>query len=76
MTRSIALLSAFLILFVSCTDEISQWRGPDRDGIYPDKGLLKAWPEEGPELIMSIDDIGGGLSQAVVYKEVIMMEDH
>jgi hypothetical protein len=29
--------------------EISDWRGPDRNGIYPEKDLLRQWPEEGPE---------------------------
>ncbi len=26
----------------------NQYRGPDRSGISPDTGLLRAWPEEGP----------------------------
>ncbi len=71
MTRSLAIVSGFLFLLFSCGDEISHWRGPDRDGVYPDSGLLKVWPESGPELILKIEDIGKGLSQALVYKDVI-----
>lgn len=24
------------------------WRGPERDGVYFENGLLKEWPSEGP----------------------------
>jgi outer membrane protein assembly factor BamB len=28
-----------------------QWRGPNRDGVSGETGLLTSWPEEGPKLI-------------------------
>ena len=28
----------------------AQWRGPNRDGVSSEKGLLKSWPEGGPPL--------------------------
>ncbi|MDX9930663.1 MAG: PQQ-like beta-propeller repeat protein, partial [Bacteroidales bacterium] len=59
------LLSAALI---SCTQEqakLYEWRGYDRNGIYPDKNLLEEWPTEGPELLWSIDDLGNGFSAPV-----------
>jgi outer membrane protein assembly factor BamB len=31
--------------------EWPQWRGPNRDGISPETGLLKAWPTDGPRLL-------------------------
>lgn len=42
------------------TEITSQWRGPNRDGIYPDKGLLQVWPENGPEMIWSFEGLGAG----------------
>lgn len=30
--------------------EWSQWRGPNRDGVSPETGLLKQWPAGGPPL--------------------------
>lgn len=60
----------FLILPVF-GQEIAQWRGPSRDGIFPGKDLLKKWPEAGPRLILQIGDIGKGYSEPVVYKDVI-----
>lgn len=50
-----------------------QWRGPDRDGKYPDTGLLKEWPEGGPELILKKEGLGGGYSTPVIYKGVIFI---
>jgi outer membrane protein assembly factor BamB len=28
-----------------------QWRGPDRDGVSPETGLLTEWPQDGPEVL-------------------------
>ncbi len=39
-----------------------QWRGPDRNAISQETGLLQEWPEEGPPLAWRLDDIGGGYS--------------
>jgi outer membrane protein assembly factor BamB len=49
----------------------AQWNGPNRDGKYPDTGLLKEWPEGGPELILKKDGLGGGYSTPVFYNETI-----
>lgn len=71
MNQLFALLTGFLFLLFSSSEDISQWNGPARDGIYPETGLLKQWPEGGPELKLKIEGIGKGLSQPVIYKEVI-----
>ena len=42
------------------------WRGENRDGIYNETGLLKSWPEEGPELLWSVSDAGKGYSSPVI----------
>ena len=44
-----------------------QWRGPGRDGVYPDSGLLKKWPEGGPSLILKKEGLGNGYSTPVMY---------
>jgi outer membrane protein assembly factor BamB len=44
----------------SLPDEFSQWRGPDRDGVYPDENLLEMWPENGPDIIWEFDALGIG----------------
>ncbi len=42
------------------------WRGPDRNGISPDTGLLKQWPEAGPKLLWKVDGLGKGFSTVAV----------
>lgn len=37
-----------------------QWRGPNRDGISKETGLLQDWPKDGPKLRWQINDLGGG----------------
>jgi outer membrane protein assembly factor BamB len=39
-----------------------QWRGPNRDGISPEKGLLQQWPAGGPPLLWKVSGIGRGFS--------------
>jgi outer membrane protein assembly factor BamB len=43
-----------------------QWRGPRRDGISEEKGLLQTWPEGGPKLLWKVSGIGRGFSSPVV----------
>ena len=43
-----------------------QWRGPCRDGISAEKGLLKRWPEGGPKLLWKVDGLGKGWSSPIV----------
>lgn len=50
---------------------ISQWRGDHRNGIYNETGLLDIWPEEGPELLWSVDEIGTGYSSATATGEMV-----
>jgi len=49
----------------------AQWRGPARDGIYPDKGLLKQWPAEGPKLVLKKEGLGAGWTTPVISEKVI-----
>ena len=42
------------------------WRGPERNGIYPETGLLKEWPKEGPKMLWETLEIGKGYSSPVI----------
>lgn len=42
--------------------EWSQWRGPNRDGISPETGLLQEWPKAGPPLAWRAAGLGNGYS--------------
>src|SRR5262249_2561956 len=43
-----------------------QWRGPNRDGVSKETGLLKSWPENGPPLVWTCEDAGVGYSGPAV----------
>jgi outer membrane protein assembly factor BamB len=42
------------------------WRGPQRNGISRETGLLKEWPKEGPKLLWQVKDIGNGYSTPAI----------
>jgi outer membrane protein assembly factor BamB len=52
-------------------DDWPQWRGPDRDGISQETGLLKAWPEGGPKRVWHVKDLGGGYGSPSIVGERI-----
>ena len=43
-----------------------QWRGPNRDGISTETGLLRKWPEGGPKLLWEITGLGIGYSSVAI----------
>ena len=42
--------------------EWPSWRGPKRDAISTEKGLLTEWPEDGPAMLWTAKDLGKGFS--------------
>jgi outer membrane protein assembly factor BamB/Ca2+-binding EF-hand superfamily protein len=44
----------------------SQWRGPNRDGLSREQGLLQEWPEQGPEVVWQVENVGVGYSSLEV----------
>lgn len=59
------------VLIRSDMGEWSQWRGPRRDGISEETGLLRSWPEGGPARLWTAADIGHGYSSPIVAEETI-----
>ena len=54
------------VVIVSETNaQIFQFRGPNRDGKFPESNLLKEWPEGGPELLLEFEGIGDGWSSVI-----------
>lgn len=49
------------------------WRGPQHNGNYPDTGLLKQWPAEGPQLVFETEDAGKGYSSPVVVGDRVYL---
>ena len=51
----------------------SQWRGPNRDGIYPETNLLKEWPAEGPKMLWSFEALGTGQGSVAVANDMVFV---
>jgi len=68
MKNTRVLLPAFFVLVLAqqalaqSAANWPQWRGPNRDGISKETGLLKQWPTEGPPLVWKASGAGGGYS--------------
>jgi outer membrane protein assembly factor BamB len=68
-TLSIAFL---LIVFFAYSQPI-QWRGPNRDGKFSDTGLLKKWPDSGPQLLLKVEGIGKGYSSVIATDQYLFV---
>ncbi|MCX6249422.1 MAG: PQQ-like beta-propeller repeat protein [Bacteroidetes bacterium] len=66
---------AFILLFpiIGSGQEVLQWSGPDRDGVFHETGLMKSWPGTGPELLWEFDSLGNGYSSPVITKNNILI---
>jgi len=73
MIKFITIITVFFSLSSSPaqTNIKSQWRGPNRTGVYPNEKLLKQWPADGPKLIWSHENIGEGLASPAVTDKYV-----
>src|SRR5689334_17774062 len=66
MKRCILILGICILASATATLCIAgdwpQWRGPQRDGISPETGLLKSWPAAGPPKVWQVQGLGEGFS--------------
>ncbi len=69
--RQLKLLITFLLLNFIAFSQVAQFRGPNRDGKFLDSGLLKKWPDAGPELVLKVEGIGKGYSSVVATDQYI-----
>src|SRR4030043_371787 len=58
------LIEAIISLTITAQD-VAQWRGPNRNGIYNETGLMKKWPDDGPAMIWHF----GGRSTPLVIND-------
>lgn len=58
--------ATFGLILISSAANWPQWRGPERDGLSEEKGLLQEWPEDGPKLLWQQKDLGDGYSTPAV----------
>lgn len=63
MLHRLLSFAIFLVFAIpTFADDWPQWRGPQRDGVSKEKGLLQSWPKDGPPLLWTNESIGLGYS--------------
>lgn len=63
--KRLSLLLATLFSVLIVVSQPVQWRGPKGDGKFTDTGLLKKWPDGGPQLVLKVEGIGKGYSSVI-----------
>lgn len=51
-----------------------QWRGPKRDGLSTETGLLKQWPSGGPKQLWSVEGLGSGYGTVAIAGDRIYVQ--
>jgi len=52
----------------------AQWRGPNRNGVSTETGLLKQWPPAGPPLLWSVSTLGKGYGSLAIRGDFIYVQ--
>jgi outer membrane protein assembly factor BamB len=76
---SFALICAFALLSVTAGNTTSeaewpQWRGPLRNGLSSETGLLKQWPVNGPAVAWSITNLGEGYGSLAIKADRLYVQ--
>jgi outer membrane protein assembly factor BamB len=56
----------FLLPLLATATDWPQWRGPNRDGISSEMGLLASWPAGGPKVVWKTNGLGEGYSSLAI----------
>lgn len=73
-----AMLTGVLVGVISAAESLTQvgdwphWLGPNRDGSSPERGLLREWPKEGPQVLWRAK-IGPGWGAASISKGEVFL---
>ncbi len=64
--RLLLALPLFTLTALAAPGDWPQWRGPNRDGVSAETGLLREWPAGGPPLAWKISGLGAGFSSVAI----------
>jgi outer membrane protein assembly factor BamB len=59
-------IASFLFCALASGADWPQWRGPNRDGISTETGLLPSWPSNGPNVVWKTSGLGEGYSSLAI----------
>ena len=75
MKTKVMLIAAIVMIITG--NNLADWPqylGPDRNSISPEKGLLRSWPENGPEVLWTVS-VGRGFGGPVVKDGKVYLLD-
>jgi len=70
----LTILAALLFAESARSDDWPQWRGPSRDGVWSEKGILPSFPTNGLKVLWRMP-VGLGLSSPVVAQGRVFVTD-
>jgi len=70
-----AVCGAVLVASSAVADNWPQFRGPNRDNISPETGLLRAWPEGGPRVHWTLE-VCQGYSAPAIFDGKVYFNDY
>jgi len=75
-TSKMYIMLAVLLVSIAnvCAQDWPQVFGPNRNNISPQKGILRTWPENGPEVLWSVN-VGAGFGGTAVKDGKVYMLD-
>jgi outer membrane protein assembly factor BamB len=75
MKTKVMLIAAIVTITTGSTlADWPQYLGPDRNAISPEKGLLRSWPENGPQVLWTVS-VGRGFGGPVVKEGKVYLLD-
>ncbi|MHC4323933.1 MAG: outer membrane protein assembly factor BamB family protein, partial [Planctomycetota bacterium] len=75
MNTKVMLIAVIVIITTGGTwADWPQYLGPDRNATSPEKGLLRSWPKDGPEVLWTIS-LGAGYGGAAVSEGKVYVLD-
>jgi outer membrane protein assembly factor BamB len=72
-TLAVAALLGSVALAAPATDW-TQWRGPERNGVSSETGLLRQWPTGGPAQLWTAQNLGGGYGAISVANDRLFVQ--
>ncbi|MBG0860551.1 MAG: PQQ-like beta-propeller repeat protein [Bacteroidales bacterium] len=68
-----------VIVLLVCISDINaqdwpQYLGPNRNGVSPQKGILRSWPEKGPQVLWTVN-VGVGFGGPVIKEGKVYLLD-
>jgi outer membrane protein assembly factor BamB len=76
LPRSLLALSALTLTLVpALADDWPQWLGPQRDGVWREKGIIDQFPAGGPEVLWRVP-VAHGYSSAAVSGGFVYVSDY